>query len=296
VKFMSEVEARTNGRVKFEAYWLNSLVPSTDLPQAVRDGVVDMARIHGGQSPGLLPIANMGTLPALGVKLLPTVNAWMDMAKNYEPLVQEYAKYKVHPLFAFGTTDVNLCTVAGKKVTTIADLQGLKIRAVGVQAQVLQALGAVPVPGTAGEIYTMLERGTIDGVVGAPNFMTAYGMETVIKYYHRPIDFGSVTGVIGINIDVWNSLPPDIQQIMTDLEDEMNEFVAEDYVAANETELAKMIAAGAEVVELDPSVQQQLTETSRDVVWNKWVSDAPAGVDRQAAIDYFLQAYEAAGG
>lgn len=287
--FMKEVEKRTNGRVKFEPFWSNTLVPSKAITDAVSKGLADAGRIHGGNEAGKLPVFNLGSLPSLGNKLWATCMAWNEMVRNSQAAKSELKKYNLKHLFSFGTTEVNLNTTV--KVTRLGDLKGLKIRGVGNQMHLLKALGAVPVSGVAQEITILLERGTIQGIVGAPSFMTIYGMEKAIKFY-ADIPFGSVTGSICMNINSWKKLPKDIQKIIEDMEKEMANYVAQSYIQYNKKGLDKMVAGGTQIIKVEQAEKDKLVKVAKGAIWDKWVKEAPPGVDRQEALDTFLDAYK----
>ncbi|MEW6667596.1 MAG: TRAP transporter substrate-binding protein DctP [Thermodesulfobacteriota bacterium] len=289
VYFMKEVEKRTNGRVKFEPYWSNTLVPSNAITDAVSKGLAEVGRIHGGNEAGKLPVLNLGSLPSLGNKLWATCMAWNDMVRNSQPAKAELAKHNVKHLFSFGTTEVNLNTTV--KVTRLEDLKGLKIRGVGNQISLLKALGAVPVTGVSEEITMLLERGTIQGLVGAPSFVTIYGMEFAVKYY-SDIPFGSVTGSIGMNMDTWKKLPKDIQKTIADMENEMADFVAKSYMEYNKTSLDKMLGAGAQIIKVNQAEKDKLVKIAHETIWSKWVKEAPPGVNRQEVLNNFIEAYK----
>jgi TRAP-type C4-dicarboxylate transport system substrate-binding protein len=289
--FFREVERRTNGKVKPQFYMLNTLVPADGILEGVRTGVADAGRIHGGSNPGLLPLVHMGTLPGLGLELWPTVMAWNELVRTYRPIQAELARYKVKHLFAFGTTGTGIMSVV--PIKSIDDLKGLKVRAVGGQIAAVKALGGVPISAVGQEIYTLLERGTIHAIVGNPAFMHSYGMDRLVKYY-LPVKFGSVTGSIGMNVDVYNALPQEVQRALEAMaQEEMPEIIAGDYIKFNARIQEKMVKEyGLQVVKVDPAEQQKLNTLFRETIWTKWVQDAPSGVDRQAALDHFLKLYK----
>lgn len=289
VYFMHQVEKRTNGRVKFQPFWSSTLVPANAITQAVSTGLADMGRIHGGNEAGKLPVLNLGSLPALGIKLWATCMAWDYMLRNSKAARAELKKYHLKNLFAFGTTEVDLDTTV--KVTRLEDLKGLKIRAVGNQVHLLQALGGVPITAIGQEITVLLERGTIQGLIGAPSFVTSYGMANAIKYF-VDIPFGSVTGSICMNINTWNRLPKDIQKIIEDVDREMPDVVAKSYIYYNKKGLDKMVAGGTQIIKVDEAEKEKVVDIARKSIWDKWVQDAPPGIDRREALDTFLKAYK----
>ena len=67
-----------------------------------------------------------------------------------------------------------------------------------------------------GEMYTALATGTIDAAHwGGPYNFHVLKIHEVAKYYLMPPLLGQITNDIFINMDEWNALPPDLQEIVT---------------------------------------------------------------------------------
>jgi TRAP-type mannitol/chloroaromatic compound transport system substrate-binding protein len=103
-----------------------------------------------------------------------------------------------------------------KKINSLDDLKGLKIRMPGLGGKVLAKAGANPVNIDPGELYMAVERGVIDATewVG-PVFDKRQGLDEVAKYYYFPgwHEPGSQLELI-INRDAWKLLEPDLKLII----------------------------------------------------------------------------------
>ncbi len=75
-----------------------------------------------------------------------------------------------------------------KEIESLEDLKGLKMRIPGLGGEVMKRLGVNPILIPAGEIYTALERGTIDATewVG-PALDILMGFDRVAKYYYQGV-------------------------------------------------------------------------------------------------------------
>ena len=98
-------------------------------------------------------------------------------------------------------------------VDSLEGIKGKKVRAVGDQAQLLKALGGVPVPLPHPEVYTALQTGTLDGALGFPSQAMSFGYYEVTKSWLRGAP-GRYLVPSMINKDTWNKLPKDLQQIL----------------------------------------------------------------------------------
>jgi len=71
--------------------------------------------------------------------------------------------------------------------TPVRELKGLKINAIGLAANVLQDLGAVPTSLAGGEIVPAIERGAIDGIVSVVTLQAAaLRFPDAVKYLQYP--------------------------------------------------------------------------------------------------------------
>lgn len=72
-------------------------------------------------------------------------------------------------------------------VRRVEDFAGLRIRASGLAARVLETLGAEPQELTPGRILSAFERGEIDAAMfSTPAVDSALGLQEMVKHYHFP--------------------------------------------------------------------------------------------------------------
>ena len=175
------------------------------------------------------------------------MNAWMMYGGGLEIWRKLYAKYNLYPLLG-GNTDVQMGGWFRKEIKSLKDLQGLKMRIPGLGGEVMAKLGVNPVLLPAGEIYTALDRGTIDATewVG-PALDIKMGFYKVAKYYysgfHEP---GSVLELT-FNKKFWDSLPQDIQILITSLANEMNAKMVYNFQDKNAKALQQLKKFGVEL-------------------------------------------------
>jgi TRAP-type C4-dicarboxylate transport system substrate-binding protein len=162
-----------------------------------------------------------------------------------------------------------------KAVRTVEDWKGLKIRAPGaVASRTVKAFGASAISMSGGEVYTALQRGTVDGAVGGYASMIQRKWYEVCKYFPAyTMSFSWFPQVS--NLSAWNKLPKDIQKIMLDAGKE----VAEDQSALAEKEIgdtqAKLSAAGLEGIGLPPDELARWQKISKGI-WDEWAKQSPA--------------------
>ena len=101
-----------------------------------------------------------------------------------------------------------------KRVTSVQDLKGMKIRGAGTQiTKIYEGAGITPYVLSAGEIVVALDKGLIDGAsYMTPQIDLSLGLHTVAKYYYYPsITRPSETVDLIVNKGTYDSLPPGVQ-------------------------------------------------------------------------------------
>jgi len=103
-----------------------------------------------------------------------------------------------------------------REINSLDDLQGLRIRIPGFAGEILAELGAKPINLPAGELYTALERNTIDAVewVG-PSLDLRMGFHKIAPYYYTGWHEPATELHFMVNNRAYNSLPKDLQRILT---------------------------------------------------------------------------------
>ena len=103
-----------------------------------------------------------------------------------------------------------------KEINSVDDLAGLKMRIPGFAGEVLAKLGAKPTNIPPGELYTALERNTIDALewVG-PSLDLRMGFHKIAPYYYTGWHEPATELQFMVNEKAYNKLPKDLQKILT---------------------------------------------------------------------------------
>jgi TRAP-type mannitol/chloroaromatic compound transport system substrate-binding protein len=102
-----------------------------------------------------------------------------------------------------------------KEINSLDDLQGLKMRIPGFAGEVLAKLGAKPTNIASGELYTALERRTIDALewVG-PSLDLRMGFHKIAPYYYTGWHEPATELQFLVNERTWKKLPDDLREIL----------------------------------------------------------------------------------
>jgi TRAP-type mannitol/chloroaromatic compound transport system substrate-binding protein len=102
-----------------------------------------------------------------------------------------------------------------KEINSVEDLKGLKMRIPGFAGEVMAKLGAKPTNIASGELYTALERRTIDALewVG-PSLDLRMGFHKIAPYYYTGWHEPSTELQFLVNQRTWKKLPDDLREIL----------------------------------------------------------------------------------
>ena len=147
--------------------------------------------------------------------IAPEQHAWFYYGGGMELMKKVYDKYGILS-FPGGNTGNQMGGWFKKEIKTVEDLKGLKMRIPGFAGEVLAKLGAKPTNIPPGELYTALERNTIDALewVG-PSLDLRMGFHKIAPYYYTGWHEPGTELQFMVNEKAYNSLPKDLQKILT---------------------------------------------------------------------------------
>ena len=145
----------------------------------------------------------------------PEQYAWFYHGGGMELMKKVYDQYGILS-FPGGNTGNQMGGWFKKEINSVEDLKGLKMRIPGFAGEVLAKLGAKPTNIPPGELYTALERNTIDALewVG-PSLDLRMGFHKIAPYYYTGWHEPATELQFMVNEKAYNSLPEDLQKILT---------------------------------------------------------------------------------
>jgi TRAP-type mannitol/chloroaromatic compound transport system substrate-binding protein len=274
-RFAEWVEAMSDGRLRIRVYGAGELVPAMQVFEAVSQGTAQMGHSSAYYWGGKLPAAPFFTTVPFGLTAQ-EMNAWLYHGGGMELWRKAYRPFDLIPL-AGGNTGVQMAGWFNREIRTVEDLKGLKMRLPGVAGQVLERAGGTAVTLPGGEIYTSMQTGVIDATdwVGPYNDL-AFGLHEVAKYYYYPgwHEPGPSLELL-VNRQAWESLPTDLQQIVTVAARAANQDMLDQYTALNNTALHTLIDEHqVQLRKLPDDVLGELRLLSDQVI-AEWVESDP---------------------
>lgn len=215
LEFMAHyLDVATNGRIKMEVYPGGQLGDERSTIEQVQLGVLDITRTSSS------PVGEFH--PPMGVFSLPFIfrdetHMWKVVQGPIgKRLLDGMADVGLVGLAYYDSGSRNFYTTQ-KPVRSVADLRGLRIRTQQsrVVLDMMEVLGAEPVPMAFEEVYSALQTGAIDG---AENNFPSYGPHGVRHYevarYFTLNAHARVPEVVMISAQTWNRLSPEDQALI----------------------------------------------------------------------------------
>ncbi len=265
----------TNGRLKVKVHPSMSLggKPS-ELVQQVRSGAINAVWTVVGYTPGQFPKTEAFELPFISESSKAVV---FNMAINdyYEKhLKDEYKDFHVVLLHAHAPGALHL---KDKPVLKLEDLNGLKIRMPNrVIGEFLKRAGASPVAMPLLDAYEALNYGVVDGAMAPFEVVVPMRLYEHTKH-HVIAPFYTTVFAFLINKEFYNSLPKDIQKVISD---NSGSNIAYDvgvvWDKAEKQMIDKVKAKGGKFYYLPDEEIKKAKEISRKMVkeWSKENGDA----------------------
>ena len=283
--FAAKVKEKSGGRMEIRVHPASSLYPQQEILPSLLDGRSEIGPVLSGYLTDVLL--------ELGVLELPFMTSSLDEHRK--------AQQALKPFFAeqLGKKGLKLLTAhawpsqqvfSHQPIRTVADWKGKKIRVYGADtANITRALGGVPVNIPFGELYTALEKKTVDGAItSATNAepMKFFEVSKTINYWFLA---GASSEWLVTNQKAWDGLPKDLQQIVLDaLKDvRFEDKEWEDAKAFEERALKRFPEIGMTVV--NPSTEEiGKARTVSRAAWDTWLTRT--GADGKRGMELALKA------
>lgn len=266
LEFVDKVNARGEGVIEIDVRGGPEVIGLSEQPDAVRNGIVDMAytaaSFYGG------------TVPERDIMVASNANAIYARQTGGIDLLNQIHQEKMG-VYYLGWFDsgvsYNLYTV---DEPTIGDdgrlsVEGLKLRSNPVyDAFFRDYLGAEPISLPTTDVYSALERNVVNATGWTEIGLADLNWDRFLNYRIEPSFFSTDMGVI-INLNSWNALSEEAKAILQEVAIEHERDSALTLAETAKTQREEMIEAGMQIVDLQGEVREQFSEAAREATWNR---------------------------
>ncbi|MCA8931897.1 MAG: C4-dicarboxylate TRAP transporter substrate-binding protein, partial [Rhodospirillaceae bacterium] len=244
------VEELSGGDLQPEVYTGTVLLEPRASLQGIMDNVVQVAHHAAVYTPSELPVAN--AVQELGFNYddpLVAIMAVTEFSIENAVQQQEWEDHGIVYLGAYATPAyIIFCR---EPVRNLEEIQGMRIRTAGsTVSQWVEEVGGIPVNVPSSEMYTGLERGTLDCASNAPSDLIARSLYEVAEHTTLlPTGMYWAGPHWGYNAEFWASLSPEQRHILMEATALSMARLAINYVAEGDEALAQAVELGGNVYE-----------------------------------------------
>ena len=265
-----EVKKRTDGQVVVEYFPGQTLTKAKQVYDGVVEGISDVGFSVFAYTRGRFPVMAAVDLPlgyTSGTVATKVINA---VYKKFTP--KELTDTQVMYLHSHGP---GLIHTKSKAVRKMEDMKGLKFRAHGTSALVVQALGGTPVPKPMPETYQMLQKGVVDGAVYPFEANKGWKLGEVTRYCTADFTAAYTTSFfVVMNKDKWNAISAANQKIIEQINMEWVDKHGEAWDTSDALGIVFFLNQGGQIIGLEAKEAER---------WEKAV--APIIEDYKANMD-----------
>jgi tripartite ATP-independent transporter DctP family solute receptor len=268
VKHMGETLSKlTNGKHSIKVFNNSALGAEKDTIEQTKIGAIAMTRVNIAPMNNICPATVVPTMPFL-FRSKQHMRAVLDGPIGEEILKSCEAQGFVG--LAYYDSGARSMYTVKKPIRTLADAKGLKVRVQqsDLWVSLLEAMGANATPMPFGEVYTALKTGLVDAAENNyPSYESSRHFE-VAKYYSKT-EHSMAPEVLLFSKKVFDGLSPEDQKALRQSAKESVPYMRKLWDEREETSLATVKAAGAEIIEVDKASFQAAMKP----VYDKFLSD-----------------------
>lgn len=242
-KFAQVVKSLSGGKFEVSLFAAGELMPAFGVVDALQSGTIEMAQTAPYYFTGKNPVFAFGCAVPFGLTAR-QMDAWMEHGNGRKFMDEFLDQYNIRSRSA-GNTGTQMGGWYRKEIKSVADLKGLKMRmGGGLFGESMQKLGVVPQNMPAGDVYSALEKGTLDAseFVG-PHDDEKLGFQKVAPFYYYPGWWeGGAELEFYINKKAYAALSPEYQAIVDTATAVAARDMTAKYDALNPIALKRLVA------------------------------------------------------
>lgn len=266
-KFCDLVYEKTDGMIKVENFAGGILGSEPELKEAVSLGTIQFVSMGWSLLTNKLPssIAYLGYYQFLNRDEL---NEWYkgDIAQYFFDVYEKATGVRV---INTGFTQSARDIISMKPFYSLDDMKGVKARTpsgVELDLKVWSAWGTVPTGMALSEVYSAMEQKVIECIELPVSYMYSYSFaETGCKYLMMS-EHQLYSNLTGVNVEWFDSLPADIQDVILECLDEAAVYCTDVELSMEQTYIDNMVAEqGVEVIEVSDDFKKELQSLIQDL-------------------------------
>ena len=287
------LKAKTNGEFTLNISY-GGLSKNKENLDGISIGAFEMAQFCAGYHRDKNRVITVLELPFLGVENLAQEVAVSNAVYSHSAATEEMAQWNAKLLMTSPMPQYNIVGT-GDPRDTLADFDGMRVRATGGIGQAFKSVGGVPTSVTATEAYQAMESGVVDTVAFAQHAHLSFGTINQADWWTANLNPGTVNCPVVVNIDAYESWSVKHRAALDSSVPEALDHYLANYGKLLERWDAVLAEKGVKKVEIADEVIIAFRNKAADPIRDKWISDMEAqGLPGQELYDLVMSTLAAA--
>ena len=270
-KLAELVSEKTNGEFTMNVSY-GGLSKNKENLDGISIGAFEMAQFCAGYHPDKNRVVTVLELPFLGVETLEQEVAVSSAVYSHPAATEEMAQWNAKLLMTSPMPQYNLVGT-GEPRDTLADFNGMRVRATGGLGKAFKAAGAVPTSVTATEAYQAMESGVVDTVAFAQHAHLSFGTINQADWWTANLNPGTVNCPVVVNIDAYEGLSKKHRDALDGSIDEALDHYLDNYgklLAKWDSVLAEK---GVKKINISEDVINAFRKKAADPIRDAWIAE-----------------------
>ena len=238
-------------------------------------GAFEMAQFCAGYHRDKNRVITVLELPFLGVENLEQEVAVSKAVYAHPAATEEMAQWNAKLLMTSPMPQYNLVGT-GEPRDTLAEFEGMRVRATGGLGQAFKAVGGVPTSVTATEAYQAMESGVVDTVAFAQHAHLSFGTINQADWWTANLNPGTVNCPVVVNMDAYEMLSDAHREALDSSISEALDHYLANYAKLLERWDSVLAEKGVNKVEIDDDVIAEFRAKAATPIREKWIADMEA--------------------
>ncbi len=287
-KLAELVAAKTNGDFTMNISY-GGLSKNKENLDGISIGAFEMAQFCAGYHRDKNPTITVLELPFLGVANLDEEVAVSHAVYAHPAVQKDLARWNAKLLMTSPMPQYNIVGT-GDPRSSLADFNGMRVRATGGIGKAFSAVGAVPTSVTATEAYNAMESGVVDTVAFAQHAHLAYGTINRADWWTANLNPGTVNCPVVVNIDAYEALSDENREALDSSISEAIDHYLANYGVLLEKWDAVLDEKGVTKVEISDADLAEFRKVAADPIREQWIADMTAqGLPAQELYDLVMK-------
>jgi len=286
------VRQHTGGKFNIKIHYGEVLSKSRENLDGISIGAFEAATVCSFFHPGKNPAAMVLSLPFLPIADWHVSKHVREAAMRHPTILAEMQRWGAKPYLST-LQPIFQVMGTGTPPRRLVDWEGKRVRAAGAMGRAMEKLGATPISVPSTEVFTAIERGTIDAAAFPYYAHAAYQVHTVADWFTSNLSPGSGECNVVFNIDAYDKLPKQYKQLLEDVKEQAYEAQIRAYQESDTKDLATFKSGLTEIRYSDEELAEFRERAGRPV-WNDWVKDNQRKFDAEKLLKFILAEIEEA--